>query len=63
MVIAMFKLNAGFGCGKIRYTTLKGARIAANKFLKQSGLNWISIVEFKNGTPYQTHYYPSLGKR
>lgn len=42
-----YKINYGYGTGLKKYSSLKGAKIAATHFMKQSGQNWICIVEFK----------------
>jgi hypothetical protein len=60
----MFRINHGYGLDKKQYKTLKGARIACRAFIKSTGVSWASIVEFRNGSPFHTFYYPSLdGKK
>ena len=45
-----YKINYGYGAGIKNYSTLKGAKIAATRFMKLAGNNWVDIVEYKNGT-------------
>ena len=45
-----YKINYGYGMGLKKYLSLKGAKIAATRYMKSSCVNWLDIVEYKNGT-------------
>jgi hypothetical protein len=53
----MFKINYGYGCSQKNYRTLRGARIAATRFLKSSGVSCVYIKELYKGLVCETHVH------